>query len=173
MIEQTTPTKQQEHKNNNHEHNNKYTPPQQPNSIIISVMVIVKKEDNGNKLHWHMQLCICHHHMLLTSSIITELDISKKSRRKCIFGQRLSACDHNCHFLFIGVAVPGIMGNQQAIHECGLSKLVESTRGVLYCIGDCAYTPMENLLLIYRSEQEAKERYDNFNFYTSQFVYSY
>ena len=57
-------------------------------------MVIVKKEDNGNKLHRQMQLCICHHHMFLTSSIITELDIvfnvSKKSRRKCIFDQRLS-----------------------------------------------------------------------------------
>ena len=46
--------------------------------------------------------------------------------------------------------------------------LVESTCGVLYCIGDCAYTPMEKLLPIYRSKQAAKERYDNFNFYTSQ-----
>ena len=57
-------------------------------------MVIMKKEDNGNKLHQHMQLCICHHHMFLTSSIITELDsvfnISKKSQRKCIFDQHLS-----------------------------------------------------------------------------------
>ena len=57
-------------------------------------MVIMKKEDNGNKLQQHLQLCICHHHMLLTSSIITELDsvfdIYKKSRRKCIFDQCLS-----------------------------------------------------------------------------------
>ena len=59
MIEQSTPTKPQEHKNNTHENKNKYTPPQQPNSCIISVMVIEKnKEDYGNKLHWHMQLCI-------------------------------------------------------------------------------------------------------------------
>ena len=79
-----------------------------------------------------------------------------------------AACNHNCHFLFIGVTGPGIMGDHQAIHECGLSKLVESTRGVLYCIGDCAYTLTEKLLPIYRSEQSAKERYDNFNFYTSQ-----
>ena len=53
-----------------------------------------EKEDNGNKLQQHMQLCICHHRMLLTSSIITELDsvfnISKKSRRECIFDQHLS-----------------------------------------------------------------------------------
>ena len=40
--------------------------------------------------------------------------------------------------------------------------------GVLYCIGDCAYTPVERLLPIYRSEQSAKEKYDNFIFYTSQ-----
>ena len=51
-----------------------------------------------------------------------------------------AACDHNCHFLFIGVAGPGAMGGQQAVVECGLSKLVESTFRLLYCIGDCAYT---------------------------------
>ena len=79
-----------------------------------------------------------------------------------------AVCDHNCCFLFIRVAGPGIMGDCQAIHECGLSKLVESTCGVLYCIGDCAYTPTKKLLPIYRSEQSAKERYDNFNFYASQ-----
>ena len=79
-----------------------------------------------------------------------------------------AACDHNCCFLFIGVAGPGIMGEHQAIHECGVSKLVESTHGVLYCISDSAYTPTKKLLPIYRSEQSAKERYDNFNFYTSQ-----
>ena len=36
-----------------------------------------------------MQLCICHHYLLLTSAIITELDsvfdVSKKSRRKSVF----------------------------------------------------------------------------------------
>ena len=66
------------------------------------------------------------------------------------------------------VVGPGIMGDDQAIHECGLSKLVESTHGALYCISDCAYTPTEKLVPIYRSEQSAKERYDNFNFYASQ-----
>ena len=79
-----------------------------------------------------------------------------------------AACDHNCHFLFISVTGPGVMGDQQAIHECGLSTLVESTHGVLYCIGDRAYTSMEKLLPIYRSKQAAKERYDNFNFCTGQ-----
>ena len=85
------------------------------------------------------------------------------------YGVNIQAvCDHNCHFIFIGVAGPGVMGDCQAIHECGLSKLVESTHGVLYCIRDCAYTPTEKLLPIYRSELSAKERYDNFNFYASQ-----
>ena len=80
----------------------------------------------------------------------------------------LAACDHNCHFLFISVAGPGVMGDQQAVVECGLSKLVESTFRLLYCKVDCAYTPMEKLLPIYRSEQVARERYDNYNFYASQ-----
>ena len=84
------------------------------------------------------------------------------------YGVNIQAvCDHNCCFLFIGVVAPSVMGDCQAIHECRLSELVESTQGVLYCIRDCAYTPTEKLLPIYISEQAAKERYDNFNFYAS------
>ena len=79
-----------------------------------------------------------------------------------------AACDHYCQFLFIGIAGPGVMGDRQVVVECGLSKLVESPSGLLYCIGDCAYTPTEKLLPIYRSEQVARERYDNYNYYTSQ-----
>ena len=41
-----------------------------------------------------MKLCICHHYLLLTSAIITELDsisdLSKKSRRKSNFDQCLA-----------------------------------------------------------------------------------
>ena len=51
-----------------------------------------------------------------------------------------AACNHNCQFLFIGITGPGIMGDRQAVVECGLSKLVESTSRLLYCIGNCAYT---------------------------------
>ena len=69
-----------------------------------------------------------------------------------------AACDHNCQFLFIGIAGPGVKGDRQAVVECGLSKLVESPSGLLYCIGDCAYTPTEKLLPINRSEQVARER---------------
>ena len=39
---------------------------------------------------------------------------------------------------------------------------------IVICIGDCAYTLAEKLLPIYRSEQVARERYDNYNYYTSQ-----
>ena len=42
-----------------------------------------------------------------------------------------TVCDHNCCFLFIGVAGPGVMGDRHAVVECGLSKLVESTLGLL------------------------------------------
>ena len=72
------------------------------------------------------------------------------------------------HFLFIGVAGTGVMGDLQTVVECGLSKLIESTFRLQKCMGDCAYTPMEKLLPICRSEQAARERYNNYNFYTSQ-----
>ena len=48
-----------------------------------------------------------------------------------------AACNHNCQFLFIGIARRGVMGDQHAVVECGVSKLVESTSRLLYCIGDC------------------------------------
>ena len=60
-----------------------------------------------------------------------------------------AVCDHNCHFLFIGVGGPGVMGDREAVKESGLSKLVEKLPGLLYCIGDCAYTPTEHLIPIY------------------------
>ena len=60
-----------------------------------------------------------------------------------------AACDHNCHFLFIGVGGPGVMGDREAVKESGLSKLVEKLPGLLYCIGDCVYTPTEHLIPIY------------------------
>ena len=47
-------------------------------------------------------------------------------------------------------------------------KVGGRTSRLLYCIGDCAYTLTEKLLPIYRSEQVARERYDNYNYYASQ-----
>ena len=52
-----------------------------------------RKKDTPSKQQWLMQLCICHHYLLLTSVLITELDsvfdLSKKSRRKSVFDQHL------------------------------------------------------------------------------------
>ena len=81
-----------------------------------------------------MQLCVCHHHMFLTSSIITELDsvfnVSKKSRRKCIFDQHLSwhafAQQHSVHPEFhrhlcmsfrLFEKLVGLLKESLAVHE--------------------------------------------------------
>ena len=79
-----------------------------------------------------------------------------------------AACDHNCHFLFIGVGGPGVMGDRDAVKESGLYDLVEKLPGLLYCIGDCAYTPTEHQIPIYGSDNTTKTQYNNYNFYTSQ-----
>ena len=67
-----------------------------------------------------------------------------------------AACNHNCHFLFIGVGGPGVMGDREAINESGLYNLVEKLPGILYCIGDCAYTHSEHLIPIYGSDYTIK-----------------
>ena len=46
------------------------------------------------------------------------------------------------------------MGDREAIKESGLYDLVEKLPGLLYCIGDCTYTPTEHLTLIYGSDYE-------------------
>ena len=79
-----------------------------------------------------------------------------------------AACDHNCRFLFIGVGGPGVMGDREAIKESGLYNFVEKLPGLLYCIGDCAYTPTEHLIPIYGSDYATKTRYNNYNFCASQ-----
>ena len=60
-----------------------------------------------------------------------------------------AVCDHNCRFLFIGVVGPGVVGDREAVKESGLYDLVEKLPSLLYCIGDCAYTPTEHLIPIY------------------------
>ena len=68
----------------------------------------------------------------------------------------------------LGVGGPGVMGDREAVKESVLSKLVEKLPGLLYCIGDCVYTPKEHLIPIYGTENATKSRYDNYNFYASQ-----
>ena len=54
-------------------------------------MVVEKKDSKQRQL---MQLCTCHHYLLVASVIITELDsvfdLLKKSRRKSMFDQCLA-----------------------------------------------------------------------------------
>ncbi|KAI2492717.1 hypothetical protein MHU86_21824 [Fragilaria crotonensis] len=61
-----------------------------------------------------------------------------------------AACDHNCRFLFLGVAGPGVMGDRDAVKIVTLNRLIESMPPLFCAIGDCAYTPTEHLVPIYR-----------------------
>lgn len=79
-----------------------------------------------------------------------------------------AACDHNCKFSFIGVAGPGVLGDREALNEVPLGKQVENLPGLYCAIGDCAYTPTEHLIPIFRGEHAVIPRYDNFNFFASQ-----
>jgi len=77
-----------------------------------------------------------------------------------------AACDHNCCFTFLGVAGPGVMGDRDAINMVKLGSLVEDLPGLYCVIGDCAYTPSEHLVPIYRGGITSQN--DNFNFFASQ-----
>ena len=56
----------------------------------------------------------------------------------------------------IVISCLSIMGDREAVKESGLSKLVEKLPGLLYCIGDCVYTPTEHLIPIYGSDNATK-----------------
>jgi hypothetical protein len=79
-----------------------------------------------------------------------------------------AACDHHCRFVFMGVAGPCVMGDRDAIQQVALNKLVEALPGLYCAIADCAYSPSEHLVPIYRGSDAAIPRNDNFNFYASQ-----
>ena len=79
-----------------------------------------------------------------------------------------AACDHNCRFSFIGVAGPGVLGDREALNQISLGKLVEQLPGFYCAIGDCAYTPTEHLVPIFRGEHALLPKNDNFNFFASQ-----
>jgi DDE superfamily endonuclease len=79
-----------------------------------------------------------------------------------------AVCDHQCRFTYIGVAGPGNMGDRDAVNVNSLGKMIESLPGLFCVIGDCAYTPTEHLVPIYRGDDARISRIDNFNFYASQ-----
>jgi hypothetical protein len=79
-----------------------------------------------------------------------------------------AACDHNCHFHFIGVGGPGVMCDRDAINESGLGELINNFPGMYCAIGDCAYVATEHLVPIFGGAQALIARNDNFNFFASQ-----
>jgi hypothetical protein len=60
------------------------------------------------------------------------------------------------------------MGDREAIEQVTLGQLVWDLPGQFCCIGDCAYTPSEKLIPIYRADLARYRKYDNFNFFASQ-----
>ena len=73
-----------------------------------------------------------------------------------------AACDHNYRFLFLGIlAGPGVMGDGDAVKMVALNQLIESMP-TFFCtnVGNCAYTPTENLVPIYRGVDARRPKYD-------------
>jgi hypothetical protein len=58
-------------------------------------------------------------------------------------------------------------GNCDAIKQVELHNLIHSLPGLYSVIGDCAYTPSEKLIPIYRGAGATLPWYDNFNFFAS------
>ena len=85
-----------------------------------------------------------------------------------IWHQHTGGVQPQLSFLVYWGGWASIMGDREAVKESGLSELVEKLPGLLYCIGDCAYTPTEHLIPIYGADNTTKTRYDNYNFYASQ-----
>ena len=60
------------------------------------------------------------------------------------------------------------MGDRDAVKMVALNQLVESMPSLFCAIGDCAYTPTEHLVPIYRGADARRPKYDNFIFFASQ-----
>jgi hypothetical protein len=79
-----------------------------------------------------------------------------------------AAGDHHSRFIYIAVARLGVMGDNDALGECSLGKLIENLPDGYVVIGDAAYTPTEHMVPIFFGVDKSKPDYDNFNFYASQ-----
>ncbi len=80
-----------------------------------------------------------------------------------------ATCDSNCRFSsFIGIAGPGVMGDREALTQMSVGCFVEQLPGMYGATGDCAYTPTEHLVSIFRGASALLQRNDNFNFFASQ-----
>ena len=79
-----------------------------------------------------------------------------------------SACDYHCHFTFMAVAGPGVMGDRNAMQYCPLHDLIEQLPGRYHVIGDFAYTATEYLIPIFGGVAATRLQNDAFNFSASQ-----
>ena len=87
---------------------------------------------------------------------------------KCYGVNIQAACDSECRFQFIAVTGPGVMGDTDAVAQCGLDKILEGLPGMFCAITDAAYTPTEHCIPVFGGAQTLIPDNDNFNFYTSQ-----
>jgi DDE superfamily endonuclease len=78
------------------------------------------------------------------------------------------ACDHQCHFTFIGVASPGVMGDQEAITQIRLGDLIKKVSWIVLCNRQLCLHTSEHLVPIFCAEQAIVAKNDNFNFFASQ-----
>jgi DDE superfamily endonuclease len=60
------------------------------------------------------------------------------------------------------------MGDRDMIKQVPLNDLIEALPGKMCVIGDCAYTPTEHLVPIFRGANARLAIYDNFNYFASQ-----
>ena len=79
-----------------------------------------------------------------------------------------AACNHNCCFVFVGIAGLKVMGDCKALFENELGDMIEGLPGLYCVIGDCAYKPTKHLVSIFGGLQGKNKHNDNFNYYASQ-----
>jgi DDE superfamily endonuclease len=79
-----------------------------------------------------------------------------------------ACCDHLLHFTYIAVAGPGVMNDNQSIHQVDIGAMIECIPLGHCVIGDAAYTALEQFVPMYYGVDKLKPKYDNFNFFGSQ-----
>jgi DDE superfamily endonuclease len=85
------------------------------------------------------------------------------------YGVNIQACcDHLSRFTYIGLAGPGVMNDNQAIHQISIGKKIANLPFGWCVIGDAAYSVTEQLVPMYYGADKLKQQYDDFNFFGSQ-----
>ena len=81
-----------------------------------------------------------------------------------------AVCDSQCRFTYFALAGPGVMNDNDALHQIDLyEKIVKLAEYGFFCIiADAAYIPTEQIVPIYQGVDKNNKKYDNFNFFASQ-----